>query len=691
MMFQKNMIPPHCGIKNKINQGFPKDLKERNLQIAFKPTPFPKPMNGPRYVFMNNFSAAGGNTATLLEDAPKQVPLMEDSRSTQIVVVSAKSLSSFKQNIHRLLSWTKEQPDSKLPSLAYTTTARRSHYQYRVAIEAKDMQGVRGCLNALGGVSHAPVSSTKPTIAFAFTGQGSHYLGMGQKLFEDVEQFHRDIEDFDQIARGQGFPSFVGLIDGSTTDLASASPVSTQLAITCTEIALAKLWESWGVVPSVVVGHSLGEYAALHVAGVLSILDTIVLVGRRAQLLVSTCAVGTHGMLAVRAEFSSIAQLLPGISVEKACLNGPEEMVLSGTLDNIDRLKDALTAHGLKSTKLSVPYAFHSSQVDPILDDFKASAKSAVFNRPQLPVISTLLAKVVSDTGVFNAEYLARHCRESVNFLGGLNEGLDREIVDERTVWLEVGPHPVCSNMIKSIIGKDVTAVPTLNRNEDAWKTSATSLSTLFNSGLDIDWSGYHHGFGDSHEVLSLPSYAFDEKVYWIDYRENWCLTKGERPQATAVKKGFSTTTIQRIIKEKIEDNSALVVGESDLAEPLLRTAIEGHLVNGVGLCPSSIYADMALTLCDYAYKGATSGNTRVHMNVGNMEVIKPLVLNVGNGSEKQILQIEAQVNFAQARAVVTYRSVNDCNLVDHAKCDVTFEDSTSWTKEWERPARTCR
>jgi iterative type I PKS product template protein len=685
MMFQKNMIPPHCGVKNKINQGFPKDLNERNLQIAFKPTPFPKPVDAPRYVFMNNFSAAGGNTATLLEDAPKQLPLIEDPRSTHVVVVSAKSLSSFKQNIQRLLSWAKEQPDSKLPSLAYTTTARRSHYQYRVAIEAKDMQGVRGYLNALGGVSRAPVSSTKPTVAFAFTGQGSHYLGMGQKLFEDMEQFRCDIKDFDQIARGQGFASFIGLVDGTTTDLASVSPVATQLAITCTEIALARLWESWGIVPSVVVGHSLGEYAALHIAGVLSVLDTICLVGRRAQLLVSSCAIGTHGMLAVRAEFSSIPQLLSGISVEKACLNGPEEMVLSGTLENIDKLKNTLTGHGLKCTKLAVPYAFHSSQVDPILEAFKASAKSAIFHRPQVPIVSTLLGKVVTEAGVFDGDYLARHCRESVNFLGGLNEALDREFVDERTVWLEVGPHPVCSNMIKSIIGKEVTTVSTLNRNEDAWKTTATSLSGLFNIGLDIDWSGYHHGFADAHEVLSLPAYAFDEKVYWIDYKENWTLTKGERPQATAAKKGFSTTTVQRIIKEKIESKSAVVIGESDLAEPLLRAAIEGHLVNGVGLCPSSIYADMALTLCDYAYKGATLGSTGIHMNVSNMEVIKPLVLNVGNGSEKQILQIEAQVDFAHARAVVTYRSVTDGNLIDHAQCDVTFEDSASWMKEWER------
>jgi iterative type I PKS product template protein len=684
MMFKKSMIPPHCGIKTQMNRGFAPDLKDRNLNIVFKPTPFIRKGDAPRYIFMNNFSAAGGNTATLIEDAPVPKALIEDPRKTHAIVVSAKSLASFKANIQKLLSWVKDQPDSRLPSLAYTTTARRAHFQYRVAFEATSMDQVRGTLNSLAQFPRQPVSSTKPSTGFVFTGQGSHYLGMGQKLFENVEQFRLDIQDFNQIACNNGFPSFLGIIDGTATDMENISPVSTQLAITCSQIALSRLWKSWGISPSVVIGHSLGEYAALHVAGVLSIYDTIYLVGRRAELLVSSCRVGTHGMLAVRAEFSSVVPLLSNTTVERACINGPDDIVFSGTTEHIDRLKDTLTSQGVKNTKLSVPYAFHSSQVEPILEPFKESAKSIIFHKPQIPVISTLLGTVVSEHGTFGAEYLARHCRESVNFFGGLNAALQQEIIDESTTWVELGPHPICSPMIKRVIGRDVVAVPALHREQSAWKTAASSLSILFNAGLNLDWSGYHHEFSGAHEVLSLPSYSFDEKVYWIQYKGNWTLTKGEAvPLAlTNAKQGFSTTSVQRIVAETFDAQTALVTAESDLTEPLLRAAITGHVVNGVGLCPSSIYADMAMTICDYAYKGANPGAASPHWNVCNMETHKPLVLN---SNDAQVLQIETTLDLVQSRAVVTFKSKVGDNLVDQAKCNVIMEDASIWTKDWER------
>jgi iterative type I PKS product template protein len=687
LMLQKNMIPPHCGIKTKINPAFPKDLNERQLQMAFRPTPFPKPANGPRYVFINNFSAAGGNTAMLLEDAPMKAELKNDPRSSHVIAISAKSLSSFKQNLKRLALWAADQTDSSLPSLAYTTTARRSHYVYRLAFEAKSMKQVRDTVAAASELARTPISSSKkPSIAFAFTGQGSHYIGMGKKLYQDVAQFRADLQDFDHIACDQGFPSFIGLIDGSINDMTNVSPIVTQLAITCSEIALANLWKSWGVTPSVVIGHSLGEYAALQIAGVLSVLDTILLVGHRAELLVSGCDIGSHGMLAVRASLASIEHLISHIPVERACINSPEDLVFSGTVDNIERLRETLSDNGIKTTKLNVPYAFHSAQVDPILDDFRALAKQVSFNAPQIPVISTYLGSVVSKPGVFSGEYLARHCRDTVNFVGGLSSAMQTGIISEDTVWLEVGPHPVCSNMIKSIIGKDTIAVSSLNRNDDPWKTIASSMSALYNAGLNIEWNEYHHDFNQSHKVLSLPSYAYDDKVYWIAYKENWTLTKGEKRQVTVAKSTLSTTSIQKIVKEQIDSNSAIVIGESDFAEPKLRTVIEGHQVNGAGLCPSTLYADMALTLCDYAFRTARPNAGAPHVNVGNMETHKPLVFNVDKNNPSQVIQIEAKLDFIKGRGVINYRSVMpDGKLVDQAQCDVTYEDSEAWSKDWER------
>ncbi|RDW91966.1 hypothetical protein BP5796_01360 [Coleophoma crateriformis] len=690
MMYQKNMIPPHCGIKTKMNHNFSDDLGDRNLNIAFKPTPFKRPEEGSRYVFMNNFSAAGGNTATLLHDvAPKIVSPSADTRSTHVVVVSAKSLWSFKQNCQRLLTWLKEHPSTSLASLAYTTTARRYHYNYRVAIEAKDLAQVEQTLSTLTSAPRVPVSSTKPRVAFAFTGQGSHYLGMGKSLFESSKQFRADILDCDQIARNQGFTSFISLIDGSLTELSEATPLMTQLAIVSVEMCLAQLWKSWGIVPAAVVGHSLGEYAALQVAGVLSIIDTIRLVGLRAQLLVSKCTAGSHGMLAVSSSLASVEHLISNVPVEKACINGPEQTVFSATVDVIESLSQNLTSAGFKNTKLNVPYAFHSSQVEPIVGDFTAACKSTVFHAPQIPVISPLLGEVVESAGIFNPEYLASHCRETVDFLGGLEAGLRSSLIDESTVWVEMGPHPVCSGMIKATIGRDTKTVPTLNRNDDAWKTTASSLSALYHAGLTLDWNEYHHDFNSAHECLSMPIYAFDEKAYWIQYKENWCLTKGEKQTvieaAPAPASTFSTTSIQKIVSQTISTHSALVVGESDLAYPLLRAAIEGHLVNGVGLCPSSIYADMALTICDYAYRAAKPEAVDVHMNVGAMETHKPLVLNLQD-NKVQLLQIEAKIDLAHRKAGVTYRSSTDGKtFVEQAQCTVTFEDGNAWSSEWER------
>jgi acyl transferase domain-containing protein len=442
------------------------------------------------------------------------------------------------------------------------TTARRSHYQYHVAIDAKDIVQLRQSLSSHAHASRTPISSSaKPQVAFTFTGQGSHYIGLGQKLFKGVESFRRDISDFDGHVVSQGFLSFVGLIDGTITDLIDISPVVTQLAITCSQIAMARLWSCWGITPSAVIGHSLGEYAALHVAGLLSILNTILLVGRRAELLVSTCVVGSHGMLAVRTTLSSVEPVLSDIAVEIACINGPEELVFSGTIDKVERLNETLTSRGIKTTKLNVPYAFHSARVDPILDSFKSSIKSATFNNPQIPAISTLLGEVVTKPGVFGAEYLTRHCRESVNFLDGMTAALDNSTVDEKTVWIELGPHPVCTNMIKATIGKDTIAVPSLRRNEEPWKTVSPTLSSLFYTGVDIDWTEYHREFRHSHKVLSFPSYSFDDKVYWIDYKENWCLTKGEKSLEASPKPAFSTTSVHRIVQEIVNPTTALVIG----------------------------------------------------------------------------------------------------------------------------------
>ena len=689
LMFQKNMIPPHCGIKGIVNQGFATDLSDRNLYIALEPKPFPQltAAKKHRYVFLNNFSAAGGNTALLLRDSPRVKPLVKDPRSTFIVAVSAKSTRSFKQNILNLISWLREHPAADLSSLGYTSTARRKHYRYRVAIDTSDRDQLLTRLTLTVELTHSPISNIIPKVAFVFTGQGSQHAGMGNILYDSSKQFRREIDSLNEIAVGQGFPSFRGIISGTAGSIADDNTVSVQLAITCLEVALAHLWQSWGVQASVVVGHSLGEYAALHIAGVISVVDMIFLVGNRAQLLLTGCSSYTHGMLAVRGPWESVQHLLGELPVEVACINSPEDIVLSGTNDNITATEKTLTSQGLKCRRLDVPFAFHSAQVDPILESFQKLAESVVFQKPAIPLLSPLLGGVVDQPSIIGPSYLKRHCRNTVDFSGCLQTASASYLIDEEVHWLEIGPHPICLNMINATIGSPTANSASIRRGENVWKTLANSLATLYRTGIPIDWSEYYHDYDAAHQVLSIPSYAFDEKVYWLQYKNNWTLSKGESESLppNAVDLEPLTTGLQRIVSKEVKGDSVTVIGESDFSDPLLRSVVTGHLVNGAALCPSSLYAEIALTICDYAYKVLRPGN-EPKMNIRNMEVLKPLILDVSS-RKQQTLQIAVELDLQTSSAHVRYGSTlaDGKPIEDHAKCVVHFEEVSKWRSKWDR------
>ena len=329
LMFQNSAIPPHCGIKGIINQNFPKDLKDRNIRIATKKVAFPRPADGKRVVFINNFSAAGGNTGLLLEDGPEMKPVLcQDVRSCHVVTVSAKSLASFRKNLERIKSYVGRISDEDLASLSYTTTARRLHYNYRAAFAVSSSEKLVLAFTDIQSRHHSPVASQPPQIAFAFTGQGSQYSDMGKRLFYTSSEFRTEIEYFDGLAQAQGFASFIVIVNGDAENVQTWSPVATQLSLVCIQMALVRLWLYWGVTPSVVIGHSLGEYAALYAAKVLSAADIIFLVGTRAQQLERKCSPKTVGLAILYSRlFKSIFSIPNYLSSRTiVVLHGPFEI-----------------------------------------------------------------------------------------------------------------------------------------------------------------------------------------------------------------------------------------------------------------------------------------------------------------------------------------------------------------------------
>jgi acyl transferase domain-containing protein len=595
LMMRNNTIPPHCGIKTVINRKFPEDLFARGIRITNKPIKWEQANGSPRRALVNNFSAAGGNTALLLEDAPSRgAEFAHDFRTAHLVAVSAKTASALKANAQALLLFLTHtrSPPLSLPSLSYTTTARRIHHSHRIAITGSNVDEIAINLSkAISSESGKTRPISGPSTVFAFTGQGSSYIGMGKELFDSISSFRADIFRYDQLAQSQGFPSIIPIIneDRDTIQISDQSPVAVQLAITCLQMALVGLWASWNITPQSVVGHSLGHYAALYTAGVLSTAETIYLVGMRAQALENRCLPYTHTMLAVKSSFNTLAPFLKDKQIEVACINGPNDIVLSGTQKNIQSLSEHLQSQKIMTTILRTPYAFHSSQMDNVLEDFTRAARGIKFHQPAIPVICPLSATVIHRPEVIGPEHLADHCRKSVNMVGALAAATEDGIVKNNTIFLEIGPHPTISRMVKSILNNRSSVLISLARDKGIWRTLTDTLSAFYMAGAEVNWKEFQRDFPSCHKVIELPAYQWDLTNYWIKYVNDWSLRKGDPIPIYKAEQDkhlkILSTTIHKVISEDIVDQSGSIIVESDIHRSDLHPLVQGHKVNGIPLC----------------------------------------------------------------------------------------------------------
>ncbi|KAI7977446.1 hypothetical protein EIK77_007068 [Talaromyces pinophilus] len=700
LMFDKEAIPPHVGIKNSINPTFPKDLDKRNLHIPFEKTPWVRDPGRKRIAAINNFSAAGGNTTLLIEEGPIREVTAVDPRSTHVVAVSAKSKVSLKRNLERFLTYLEKNPGASISSLSYSSTARRYHHNHRIAVGTSNIEQLKKQLNSyLNKVdSHKPIPTTgPPSIVFAFTGQGSSHKSSDLALFKQSPVFRSHILTLDDLAQRQGFPSFVPSIDGSFPKDHKHSPVVVQLALLCTEIALAKYWGSLGIKPDVVIGHSLGEYAAMHVAGILSANDAIFLVGKRAQLLQEKVTIGSHKMMAVRASLEQIQDAAGDKSFEIACINGPKETVLSGTTEGIQAIYETLQAAGYKTHILDIDFAFHSSQTDPILDEFEEIARTgSLFQEPHVPIISPLLERVVFDDKTIDAKYLRQSTRQTVNFLSALRFAEEISIIDETQAWIEIGPHPVSTSFVKATLPSVNVTVPSLRRDEDNFFTLAHSLAALHVAGVQINWSEFHRPYESALRLLDLPTYAWNDKNYWIQYNGDWALTKGntfyntEKGLAAAktvpvISSSLRTSTVQQIIEESFNGSAGKVTMQSDLMQPDFLAAAYGHKMNGCGVVTSSIHADIAYTLGEYLYKKLNPTAKNVDINVANLEVSKGLVAQK-NTKVPQYIQVSlTTADIHSGVAVLKWYNVQSNGMIAEpfATANLFFGSSSQWLESW--------
>jgi len=724
MMLRKNTIPPHVGIKGHINKNLP-DLEEFHTRLSAGNTPFlpRRGHNATRAILVNNFDAAGGNTSIVIQDPPLFVIEGADPRLYHVVTISGKTSKSVLGNCKRLLNHLEQHPNIRLEDVAYTTTARRIQNQaYRRAYTESSVSGLRQSLKQTIARKERTkaiprnTSASLPFVIFTFTGQGCAYASMGSELLDTYRPFRDSIVRMAEICISYGFPSFLPLIEDPQLSLSEATPVQVQTAILAIELAIVELWKHIGVAPDAVIGHSLGEMAALCTAGVLSVATCLYLCGRRAQLLEKRCTPGTHAMLAVRASAVEVEGYLLDMSWQKdaneseekcelACINSATSTVVSGPARRIKKLQQHLQSLGVKTCLLDVPYAFHSSQMDVVLDDYEAEGRSASFAPPRIPIASTERGKLIAEGSIIDEAYLRRQTREGVRFSSAVDalRSEDRLVSGRRCVWIEVGPHSPNLDAIRSILTqsgeKNDLFLPSMRKGEDNWKVWSGSVAAAYEAGLNIDWRQFHRPFEKALRLVELPSYAFDLDNYWIQYKGDWSLTKG-RPRAihNACTNGInriskqhpSLPSIYRVQTKSINASEISMTFAIDISDTRLEDVLRGHVVNGNQLCSSALYADIAFTIAGYMRGVANADGTKpsLCMDVQDMEVFEPLIVREHDPTHVLLVTASLVKEVDVVRIKFTSQQ-GISNKKDHAQCMVSFGNGEAWRKEWQQRTST--
>ena len=632
----------------------------------------------------------------IIEEFVHQRQRKHDPRSWHIVTCSGHTSYSLHENKQKLLQFVKSNPGVKIPDLAYTTTARKMHHAFRASFSVRTTEEFANNLSADIAKAQSGKASgfeSYSSIVWAFTGQGSFYRGMGKQLFETCAGFRESILSYQRICDLQGLPYIVDLISNPGGKQAKdETMVQTQLAIIFLELALADLWKSWGLKPDLLIGHSLGEYSALCVSGVVSVTDTLYLVGKRSSILQDRCTPGTHAMLAVDWSSENLGRFIETerlSSCKISCRNAPNQTVASGTIEDLKQLDSRLKGQGAKTKMLRVPYGFHSSQVEPILDEFEACAQGVHFAQPTIPVVSTMTKVVVSNTGHFSPHYLARQAREPVDFLGALQACKTNRLVGDQTIWVDLGPDPMCLGMIRSSLGvSSNNLLATIKSTEDNWKTASTSLSSAYLAKVPIDWKAYHQEYVDSLTFLELPAYAFDLKEYWSPYNQDMIGTgtgkaTTEKSNPLPVSATPLTTCLQYLVHESFTAEAVSATFMSYTSEPSLYELISGHIVNGVALCPASVFCDMAYTAAGYLFAKANPNKAALtDMSLHGLNITHPVVIDSPDQPKK--IEVTATKLDGDWSVGITYRS-GDSSQNQNGSCQVRLGAKDSWKREVAR------
>ncbi len=497
------------------------DWASGSVQLLTETRAWPR-MGRPARAGVSSFGLSGTNVHAVLEQAPDEVaePPGEAEPGIVPVVLSGRTEDALRAQAGRLLSFVAERPGLSLADLAFSLATSRAGLDYRVAVMTGDRAGLERALAALrDGLPDGALITGRPGRggpAFLFTGQGTQRPGMGRELYERFPAFaealdavlaHCDAE-LDRPLREIMFAE-----PGTPAAALLDETAYTQPALFALQVALFRLVESWGVRPGRLAGHSVGEFAAAHAAGVFSLEDACRLVVARGRLMAALP--GGGAMVSVQAREDEVWPLLEGQDdhVCIAAVNTPSALVISGDEGAVLRLADSLESQGRRTRRLRVSHAFHSPRMDGMLAEFAAVAGTVSYEPPRIPLVSTVTGELAGEETLCTPAYWAGQVRRTVRFASAARRLADHGM----TTFLELGPDGVLSAALRETLGDAAPAAggPALSRDQAEVPAISSALARLYTHGVSVDWAAVFAG--TRARRVDLPTYPFQRQRFWAE------------------------------------------------------------------------------------------------------------------------------------------------------------------------------
>ncbi|MCC3332253.1 type I polyketide synthase [Nocardia abscessus] len=556
LALQRERIPANLHLRT-VNPRI--DLTGTALVLPSDPVSWPKHDGATRMAGVSSFGISGTNAHVIVADPPESAEPPATEPGPALVPISARDAGALTDLVSAFRAEFDER-QAEVPDIAYTAAVRRHHHQYRAALVLPGEGPPR--------LVPGPEPDERPRVVFVFSGQGSQWLGMGRALLAGEPAFRAAVEACDHAIQKETGWSVIDELTAqpSTSRLDRVDVV--QPVLFAMEVALAALWRSKGIQPDAVIGHSMGEVAAAHVAGALTLTDATRIICRRSRLLRGLAGRGAMALVELPSERASA--VLSGFAdqVSIAASNSARSTVLSGDPDALDEVLAELTGAGVFCRRIKVEVAAHSPQVDAITDELSRQLGALTPEATTVPMWSTVLGKVC-DGAELDTAYWIRNLREPVLFAEAVRDCMALG----RTIFVELTPHPI---LLPSIEEDGGLVVPSGRCEHDERAVFLESLAALYVRGCQVDWPALHPRGG---RCVPLPAYPWRRQRYWVDRTPAARADHGHPLLGEPVSPATSPGTR---------------IWERELSLPYLAD----HMVDGAVVFPASGYVEMALGAC---------------------------------------------------------------------------------------------